>query len=177
MKRSILVLFIVLIPFLMTAQEGGAIKKGGMEVNAGFGLWTNKAVIMPLHGGMDFGITDDISVGFDVGWRLYNSVGWSHSVFVLQGRFDYHFNKLIELDNKWDVYAGLQLGPAYVTASSDYPYSVKGFNFALDGVIGGRWYFSDNIGLNAEVGLMGVFPDISRPPSLFINFGVTFRIK
>jgi len=177
MKIRTFFLMILLTPLYLFAQESGAIKKGGMEVNAGLGIWSNSPTIIPLHGGMDFGISDDISLGFDVEWRLYKTLGWSHNVFVLQARGDYHFNKLIELDNKWDVYVGLQLGPAFVTAASDYTGSIKGFNFAVDGIVGGRWFFSGNTGLNAEIGLMGVFPDISRPPSVFLNVGVTFRIK
>ncbi|NOX86946.1 MAG: hypothetical protein GXO86_13450 [Chlorobi bacterium] len=178
MKKLFLFLLIVSVPVVFMAQSG-AIKKGGMEVNAGLGFWSNSPVIIPLHGGMDFGITDDISVGFDVGWRLYNSVGWNHSVFVLQGRADYHFNSMIGLDNQWDIYAGLQLGPALITASGDYPEEghLRGFNFALDAVVGGRWFFSDNVGLNAEVGLMGVIPDIIEPPNVFLNLGLTFRLK
>ncbi len=177
MKRVIVLFLMTAVPLFMAAQGSGAIKKGGMEVNAGFGFWSNAPAIMPLHGGMDFGITDEISLGFDAGWRLFNTVGWRHSVFVFQARGDYHFNTLIGLDSQWDVYAGLQLGPSIITAAANYPGDIKGFNFALDGVVGGRWFFSDNIGLNAEVGLMAVFPDIARPPNAFMNAGFTFRLK
>ncbi len=95
-------------------------------------------------------------VGFDLGWRLYQD-GWNHSLFVFQVRGDYYFNTLIGLDKTWDVYAGLQLGPGVMTAPSGYPGSKEGFNFTVDGLAGGRWYFSETMALNAEVGLMGRF--------------------
>lgn len=175
MKKLLITLFILSGPLFIIAQGGGAIKKGGMEVNAGTGFWSVSPVIMPIHGGMDFGITDDISVGFDVGWRLYND-GWGHSLFVFQARGDYHFNTLIGLDDKWDVYAGFQAGPGIMTAAINYPGTRKGFKVAVEGVAGGRWFFSKTIGLNAEVGLMSVLPDVVSPTA-FMNFGVTFAIK
>lgn len=144
----------------------------GTRVNVGTGLWSVSPVIMPVHAGMEFGLTEEISIGFDVEWRLHND-GWSHSFFAFQVRGDYYFNTLIGLDGTWDVYAGLQMGPGIYTAASGYPGSKKGFNFALDGLAGGRWHFSDSMSLNAEVGLMGVFPDFSGPTP-FINFGITF---
>ena len=176
MKSFFLILLVVSVPSLLMAQDG-AIKKGGMEVNAGLGIWSNAPVIMPVHVGMDFGIAKDISVGFDLGWRLYNQDDWKHSVLVLQGRFDYHFNALLRLKNNWDVYAGLQLGPAFITASDDYTGTKEGFNFVLDGVFGFRWFFSGKMGLNSELGITGVFPDIANPPALFLNLGLTFRVK
>ncbi len=178
MKKLLLFLLIISGPFIALAQ-GGAIKKGGKEINAGVGFWSNQPVIIPLHGGMDFGITDDISMGFDVGWRLYNSIGWNHNVIVIQGRFDYHFNSIARWDEKWDVYAGLKAGPAVVTATDDYPEygNLKGFNVAVDLFVGGRWFFTNNIALNAEAGFMGVIPDIIEPPNVFLNLGLTIRMK
>ena len=176
MKSFFLILVIVSAPFFLTAQ-GGTIKKGKMEVNAGLGIWSNSPVIMPVHAGMNFGVAKDISAGFDLGWRLYNQDDWKHSVLVLQGRFDYHFSTMLRLKNKWDVYAGLQLGPALITASDNYTGAREGFNFVLDGVFGFTWFFSGKMGLNSELGITGVFPDIANPPGLFLNFGLTFRIK
>lgn len=145
----------------------------GTRINVGTGLWGVSPVIMPLHAGMEFGITEEISIGFDLGWRLYDD--WAnHHLFVFQVRGDYYFNTLIGLDKTWDVYAGLQLGPGVFTAPSGYNDDAKGFNFTVDGVAGGRWYFSDSMALNAEVGLMGVFPAVVGPTP-FINFGITFR--
>jgi hypothetical protein len=173
MKRlSLLLLLIALfLSGITLAQDGNAL---GRRVNVGFGLWSPNPVIMPLHAGMDFGVTEEISLGFELDWRMRND-GWTHHVFAFQFRGDYYFNELIGLDKQWDVYAGLQTGPAIITAASNYPGSIEGFNWTLDGVAGGRWYFTDSIGLHAEVGLMGVFPDIVGP-SVFTNFGVTFGL-
>ena len=99
-------------------------------------------------------------------------MGESQCVFQVRG--DYYFNTLIGLDKTWDVYAGLQLGPGIITAPGGYTGSVEGFNFTVDGLAGGRWYFSDSMGLNAEVGLMGVFPDLVGPTP-FGMFGIFIK--
>jgi len=171
MKQKLTFIVLILSLFFnpLFSQDGAKLP---MRVNVGTGFWSVSPIIMPVHAGMEFGLTEEISVGFDVEWRLYND-GWSHSVFAFQVRGDYYFNTLIGLDGIWDVYAGLQFGPSFFTATNDYPKTAKGFNFALDGLVGGRWYFSDNMALNAEVGLIGVFPDLVGPTA-FMNFGITF---
>jgi hypothetical protein len=126
---------------------------------------------MPVHAGMEFGLTAAISVGFEAEWRLYSD-GFYHNVFTLQVTGDYYFNSLIGLDDTWDVYAGLQFGPGYITAANNYPKSAEGFNLFLDGLVGGRWYFVDSMALNAEAGLLGIFPDLVGPTP-FINFGLS----
>lgn len=175
MKRTITIL-VLMLSFAVTtavAQEGGT-GAPGTRVNVGTGLWSKSPVIMPAHAGMEFGIAEEIAVGFDIEWRLFND-GWSHSIFVFQARGDYYFNNLIGITDTWDVYAGLQAGAGIITAPNGYPGTNKGFNFALDGYVGGRWYFSDSMALNAEVGLMGVFPDIVGPTP-FMTFGITFGL-
>jgi hypothetical protein len=173
MKKLLLVLFLLagVSATSLLAQNGNAL---GTRVNVATGLWAQSPVIMPVHAGMDFGLTEEISICFDVGWRLFDD-GPTHHVLVFQFRADYYFNTLIGLDRVWDVYAGLQMGPGIITAPNTYGGSVEGFNWTLDGVAGGRWYFSENAGLNAEVGLMGVFPDIVGPTP-FMSFGITFGI-
>jgi hypothetical protein len=173
MKKLVLILLLIAgcSTTSLIAQNGTAL---GTRVNVATGLWGQSPVIMPVHAGMDFGLSEEISIGFDIGWRLFNDAA-NHSVFVFQFRGDYYFNTLIGLDRVWDVYAGLQMGPGIITAPANYGGSVEGFNWTLDGYAGGRWYFSEKAGLNAEVGLMGVFPDIVGPTP-FMSFGITFGI-
>jgi hypothetical protein len=146
----------------------------GIRVNLGTGFWAVNPGFMPFHGGMEFGITEEISLGFDLGWRLYDD-GPTHHFIVFQARVDYYFNTLIGLGKTWDVYAGLQMGPGFFSAPAGYAGQAKGVNFALDGVAGGRWYFAEGVGLNAEVGLMGVFPAIVGPTP-FTTIGISFRM-
>jgi len=177
MRNFVIIFVFLMVSSMMMAQGPEPLSKGKMAVNVGTGFWGLRTGFMPIHAGMEFGITEDISVGYNAGWRLYSD-GWNHSLFVFQARGDYHFNTLLNLDKVWDVYAGLRIGPAVMTAPANYPdwLSKQGFNFTVDGYAGGRWYFSDTMALNAEVGLMGLFPDIVGPTP-FINAGLTFRLN
>lgn len=171
MKRIITILTIALfLGYNPLFSQGG--NKLPTRVNVGAGFWSVSPVIIPVHTGIEFGLGDAISIGIDAEWRLYND-GFYHNVFTLQARGDYYFNSLIGLEDKWDVYAGIQFGPGYLTAAGNYPKSAEGFNLFLDGLVGGRWYFVDNMALNAEAGLMGIFPDLVGPTP-FVNFGLSF---
>ena len=173
MKRLFfLISFLTIIGFSTAFSQGHTAE--GTRVNLGIGFWSVSPSFMPFHGGMEFGLTEEISIGFDLGWRLYNDNA-DHHLLVFQFRGDYYFNTLIGLDEKWDVYAGLQLGPGLFTAPSWYEGDVKGVNMTLDGVAGGRWYFTEGVALNAEVGLMGVFPAVVGPTP-FTTIGVSFRM-
>ena len=171
MKRILTIIFLVL--FLgynpVISQDGAKLPT---RVNVGTGLWGVSPIIMPVHAGMEFGLTEEISVGFDAEWRLYND-GFYHNVFTVQFRADYYLNTLIGHNGTWDLYAGLQFGPGYLTAADNYPKSAEGFNFLLDCSVGGRWYFIDNMALNVEAGFVDVFPDLVDPTA-FINFGLSF---
>ena len=79
MKRILLIFTIIALFGISSASAQGRTALG-TRVNVGTGLWGYSPVIMPIHAGMEFGLTEEISIGFDVGWRLYND--WAnHSVF------------------------------------------------------------------------------------------------
>ena len=173
MKRLLLFFSLILCISLSSGYAQGHTAEG-TRVNAGTGLWSVSPVIMPIHAGMEFGLSEVISIGFDLGWRMYNDAA-NHHLLVFQVRGDYYFNTLIGLDETWDVYAGLQTGPGIFTAPSWYAGNAQGFQWTVDGVAGGRWYFSDGVALNLEVGLTGVFSGVVGPTP-FTTFGISFRM-
>ena len=103
------------------------------------------------------------------GFRGYN---WSYSYIFIGGRGEYHFDKSelkIQNDNL-DLYAGLTLGFNIVTVSEPNivtgGYSAQGSYFLFGLHIGGRYYFSQNIGAFLELGY-GVG---------YITGGVSFKL-
>jgi hypothetical protein len=120
-------------------------------------------------------LTGVISVGGFLGssMRYYNAYGaydnddWRETHFYIAARGNFHFI----FHDKFDPYAGLMIGariptltwlgdgdePEEVDAKDPSPYA---------GIfIGGRWFFTDNIAVNAELGyLVSIF-----------NVGVTFK--
>ena len=107
-----------------------------------------------VYGSVDVGINDQITVGGELFYRgrNYNSVKYNNIGILATS--NYHFNKLIKrLPSNVDLYGGLSLG--YYNWSNDYkydnwdPYYDSGFAVRLQ--TGGRYFFTENFGVNAEL--------------------------
>ncbi|WP_338874081.1 hypothetical protein WBJ53_00440 [Spirosoma sp. SC4-14] len=132
-----------------------AIDKGTKFINlgigvGGYGYYTGGGGI-GLNAAADFGVTKNITVGAVAGYRSYGSVAsYSYHSFDIGARGSYHFNELLNLGtDKADLYAGLGL--------SYFSFSYGGYldNYGTVYVpihIGGRYFFSENIGGFAELG-------------------------
>ncbi len=157
MKKLTLIVFAVFFVGMM-ANAQAPLQEGGKQVNLGFGL-SNYG--LPLYGGLEFGIGHNISVGGEVSYRGYHenyaSYKWNHTIVTFAALGNYHFNELLEIPSQWDLYAGLSLGySAWKTkydGSGSFTYTGSGGSgLYLVGQIGGRYFFTDNIGINVELG-------------------------
>ncbi len=130
-----------------------------MQVNAGLGFSSGWG--LPLYAGVDYGVTNDITVGAQLSYAsssnsIYN-YNWKETWIGLGINGNYHFNTVLELPNKYDVYAGATL--AYNNLSYNYPKELpKTYRIGNDsgvgfrGQIGGRYFFNDKFALNLEFG-------------------------
>lgn len=150
--RTLLVLVVISFFGLSGASAQGSLGKGNKQLNAGVGISTWG---VPVYVGVDFGVHPDITIGPMVSFRSYserfNTTKYTHSIFVIGFNGNYHFNSLIDLDPEWDLYAGLTLGYYIWNSPNDYignQISALG----VQGQIGGRYFFSDNFGVNLELG-------------------------
>lgn len=150
MKKNILTLFLILISNVIFAQS--PIAKGESQINAGVGLssWG-----IPVFVGFDYGVHPDITVGGELSLRSfsdnYANVRYNHSVIGISGNGNYHFNRILEISRKWDFYAGLNLG-FYVWNSPDKYAGSHSSGLGLGGQIGGRYFFTNKVGINLEFG-------------------------
>ena len=149
-KLSIIILFTVVSLFSVNAQA--PLDRGGAQLNAGVGF-SNWGI--PLYVGMDFGVSDDITLGFEASFRNYkenySSTKYNSTILGISGNFNYHFNRVLDIPSIWDFYAGLNIGFYAWTSPNDYPGDGdSGLGLGLQ--IGGRYFISDNVGLNLEVG-------------------------
>ena len=151
MNRSILILLLSLSTFLVVDSQS-LIENGSRQLNAGIGLsgWG-----IPLYAGMDFGIQKDITLGFEGSFRSYNQrytgTNYRSSIIGLSGNGNYHFNTILEIPAKWDLYAGLNIGYYIWSSPSDYPgTATSGFGVGMQ--VGGRYFIRKNLGLNLEFG-------------------------
>lgn len=155
-KITLLFCSVFLIGLMVKAQA--PLQEGEMQINAGLGL-SNYG--LPLYGGLEFGVGDNISVGGEISYRgyheTYSSHKWNHSITTVAALGNYHFNELLDIPSEWDFYAGLSLGYSAWSSKLDggggFDYSGRGGSgLYLVGQIGGRYFFKENIGINVELG-------------------------
>lgn len=150
MKKQILTLILILATSFVFAQSN--ISKGESQINVGVGLssWG-----VPVYLGFDYGVHQDITLGAEASFRSYND-NWHdnkyrHSVIGIQGNANYHFNTVLNIPSNWDFYAGLNLGFYSWNSPNDYEGSHTS-GLGLGAQIGGRYFFSNKVGINLEFG-------------------------
>ncbi len=115
-------------------------------------------------GSFEVGVIPNLSVGAIASFRSYSGFG---SYYSIGARGSYHFNELLNLStDKADLYAGAGLiysGFSYKDNSYSNLYNYGGIDLGLH--FGGRYFFAENIGAFAEVGI-GTAP---------LQLGVTFK--
>lgn len=165
MRKYLFLLTMIAISTMAQAQAPVGLKE--KQINFGTGL-SNYGI--PLYFGMDFGVHPDITAGFVVSARNYSQIDYGSSGLLVIGVHavgNYHFNRLLELDQQWDLYAGLSLGFVHWNYDNNYP-NAKNSPLGLDIQIGGRYYWSDRWGVNAELGGGNVLSGM--------RLGVTYKL-
>ncbi len=150
MKKQILIFVLMISCSAIFAQ--GPISKGQSQINfgVGFSSWG-----VPVYFGFDHGIHPDITLGGELSFRTYND-NWkqnkyNHTVIGVLGNANYHFNNVLDISSPWDFYAGLNIGFYNWTSPNDYEGSHNS-GLGLGAQIGGRYYFSNKVGINLEFG-------------------------
>ena len=134
------------------SAQSGNLDQGRLQLNAGVGVsgWG-----IPVYVGLDYGVTNDISVGGEFTFRSYShSSYYTHNIIGFFGNGNYHFNNLFNLPRPLDLYAGLSLGvyTSTVTAKEGREYDGDSYSgFSLIGQTGARYFFTDNFGVNLEL--------------------------
>ena len=113
--------------------------KGDQKVNAGLNAWGYGTGIAATY---DYGLNKLISVG--AGGNIYFDNyrdNKDNRVFVF-GRVNFHLRETLDLPQQLDIYPGVDLG-------------VLGRDFGIGAHVGARYFFTDSIGVFAEVGNNG----------------------
>ena len=165
MKKVLIVVTAIVILFAANLFAQGYNQNGkALNIGLGFGFAgaSGDATIPPVSVGMQFGMTDKISVGGIVGYTGSNEklgyYDWEYdySYILIGARGEYHF---MEPSNKLDAYAGLTLG--YNVASASFKgKSVYGINppsASAGGLfygfhLGARYALGNNWGVFGELG-------------------------
>ena len=154
MKKFFAVVALLSLTLLTTTSFAQlAIDKGTKFVNLGIGIggygYFNGSGL-GFNAAADFGVAKNITVGGVAGYRGY---GDGVSSFDIGARGSYHFNELLSVPEAVDLYAGL--GISYFSLNYGSTYGVLTGSYSTTYIpihIGGRYFFSDNLGGFAELG-------------------------
>lgn len=150
MKKQVLTVFLVLTASIVFAQS--PLSKGHTQINFGAGF-SDRSI--PVYVGFDYGVHKDISIGAEISYRGYNE-NWNnnkyrHSVLGISGNANYHFNTVLNIPSNWDFYAGINVG--FYSWNSPYDYDGShNSGLGIGAQIGGRYFFSERVGVNLEFG-------------------------
>jgi outer membrane immunogenic protein len=150
MKKIFILTTLCLATVVAFAQN--PIKKGDKVLNAGLGF---SSFATPVYLGLEFGVHEDISVAGEISYQSKSYSFYKLSAFGVSAKGNYHFNRILEIDEKWDLYAGLGLN--YYNFSykdgngTSYPDNYSS-GIGFDAQVGGRYFFSEKFGVNLEFG-------------------------
>jgi hypothetical protein len=161
---------------------------GDKMINAGIGIGRTygigtfyKTTLPPIFISGDYGFKDDIGPGvlglggylgfssykYDVS-GIWGSWGWKYTSIIVGGRGTYHMEFIDDLD----TYGGLLLG--FNIISSKYfgdetwaTTSASSSGIAYSFFVGGRYFFTDNLGVIAELGY-GI---------AWLSLGITLKLE
>lgn len=169
-KLSFLVLF--LFAAIMATQAQHVFNKGDMAFNAGIGIPHGYGLIPTINVSGEYGVIPTGDVGlvsfgglaeFQLGMHndfYYGSEAFPR--FYVGARAAWHVHAFDS--DVWDAYAGAGLGIGISGRSSNYG---SFSSVEPDVFVGGRWMFSEGMGLFAELGYTGFSS---------VKFGITFEL-
>ena len=161
MKKSILNLALV-IALCFKAQAQAPLKVGENQFNFGIGTssWG-----LPIYVGFEHGIHEDISVGGELSFRNYNyhyailSRDYKTNVTIIGilANGNYHFNRVLNIPSKWDLYAGLNAAFYLWNYSSSDGSNItfssnQGTGIRIGTQLGVRYFLNNKWGINFEAG-------------------------
>lgn len=150
MKKLLFTFILLTVMICSYGQNPLAVGRAQLNAGLGFSDWG-----IPVYVGLDFGVARDFTLGGELSFRSYrdnyNGVGYGHNILGISANGNYHFNTVLNMTSKWDVYAGLNLGFYSWASSSDYPGNHTS-GLGLGAQVGGRYYFTKKVGLNLELG-------------------------
>jgi len=160
MKKNVLTVFAIAIIALFSSNKIEAqqsFAKGDINIGVGLGLGSTIGGGLPLGFHAEYAIAQDISVGAYFAFASYSNAYYKTNVMVLGARGAYHFGNVLNLPDTIDLYGGAGLYNYGVTYkekdNTDIAYSGwngSGLNFGIH--IGGRYYFSDRLGVQVDLG-------------------------
>ncbi|PKF72884.1 DUF6646 family protein [Chryseobacterium sp. PMSZPI] len=138
MKKLVFMVMVLFCGAAVSAQAWTG--KGDQKIQLGLSAWGYGTGVTGTY---DYGLNKLISVGAGINgyFSNYKNDDKDNRVFVF-GRLNFHLQEALNLPSKWDIYPGVDLG-------------VVGKDFGIGAHIGARYFFTEKVGVFAEVGNNG----------------------
>lgn len=138
MKKLIFMFMTIFLGVTANAQAWAG--KGDQKIQLGLNAWGYGTGVTGTY---DYGLNKLLSVGggLNAYFDGYKDNDKDNRVFVF-GRLNFHLQEALDLPEKWDIYPGVDLG-------------VLGKDFGIGAHIGARYFFTEKVGVFAEVGNNG----------------------
>ncbi len=181
MKRILLISMLLVIAVSLSFSQM-AYKKGDQVLNIGIGLGGFAGAYgtggIAITGGYESAITENISLGGVIGYSSssetydygFGSYGWDYTYIVIGARGSYHVDLLH--NPNIDTYGGVMLGYNIVSSkatgswSGVYGASASSSYLEYGLFIGGRYYLSPKLAIQAELGYgLGI-----------LNIGIAYKL-
>ncbi len=95
-----------------------------------------------LYASIEFPVSSTITIAPQF------STDYNFNKFVISGKGNFYFDEIFVVGSEWDVYAGVNFG--WRLESNNDGSNNDGVSWGAQ--IGGRWFWSDKWGINAEFG-------------------------
>lgn len=119
---------------------------------------------IPVFARYEHPIANNITIGGSVSYQAHteNFLGekWKNSFKIIEVRGSYHFNEMININDSWDLFAGLGIG--YISMSSKFKGNVYGVDIDYSGSapggiapsfhLGGRYFINEKFAVNMDIG-------------------------
>lgn len=146
MKRITLTIVLIIIALFSFSQNPAPRGSNQLNFGVGFSGWG-----IPVYVGFDHAVHQDITLGAELSYRSYRENIYNHNIAGISGNINYHFNTILNIPSKWDLYAGANVG--FFIWNSPNTYTGNNHSgLGIGGQIGTRYYLSNRVGLNLEFG-------------------------
>lgn len=126
------IIFLLTLPIIAQSYKG----QGDMKFDVGYELYGEGTGIKTTF---DYGLGEVFSIGLGASYYLSNE----DNDYFVYGRTSIHFGEIFDFPCQLDIYPGIEIG---YLSSNDIGFS---------GYLGIRYFFSEKIGVFAELGNNG----------------------
>ena len=133
---KILLMGVLTLLFVFETESQSFNGKGDSKINVGYNIY---GYGNGINASYNYGLNDQFSIGAGGSYYFDNE----ENDYFLFARANFHLGPLMDLPRKLDIYPGVEFG--YLSSE----------NIGLAAYIGVRYFFTDRLGVYAEIGSSG----------------------